>query len=184
MKKLLFLTAICLANINSVFAQDDLTPKEIQAYEEENQKFSEENAKYLFKDCGAAPKVSVNAVVRYTDHAEVYIELVNNSESRQKISLKSENGEEIRFSNEGNKITVENLPLDQIFYLTTSNECDENIELATIETGVNSIGSVKTSSENLFNLVNEWAKEGSSQMALPQYIFSLIVQNGFNTERE
>ena len=130
---------------------------------------------YIDKDCGSIPILTANAVVRFEDHAEGFVEFAKSEQSDEyKFFIKSDDRETQVSSVRDNKIYFDNLPLDRVITLYYTNRCGEEIALAALETTVNDQSYIKVSSKEIFDLTNDWAnqKEGKN-IGLDQYILSL-----------
>ena len=152
-----------------------LTKEEENAYIQDSLETYANYSQYFQKDCGSTPVVSVNAVVRYKDHAEVYIEFDEKSNmERIRLQLKGEGIGDIPLNTEGNVLFIKNLPLEQTYTLTAMNDCDEVIGIANIETTQNNQSFLKVSSKKLFDFVTTWADQKEEEkIGLDQYVLSI-----------
>jgi hypothetical protein len=118
-------------------------------------------------------------LVRYKNHAEGYIELINQGDNNlSNYTLKTNEGESFSTKILEGKLLFNKLQLDKTYTLYVTDNCEQEIAIAAVETTINNQNYVKVSSQKMFDAVNEWAstKEGNG-VGLHRYVLGLEAIN-------
>ena len=154
MKKLLFILSSILLSCNFVIAQEaiqEATQETREDFIKDSLDIYAQRLPYIEKDCGSIPILTVNAVVRFEDHAEGFVEFAKSEQSDEyKFFIRSDEGGTQISSVRDNKIYFDNLPLDKVIALYYTNKCGEEIALAALETTINDQNYIKVSSKQIF----------------------------------
>lgn len=168
MKKVILFLSFCIS-LSSVFAQT--TKEDEEQIARDSIQLIENFNKNSLRNC-PTPLILSEAVVRYKQNALVYYKFDGNVRERRFSVRSNETEQKAEISLNENEIIINNLPLEGTFDLITTNDCDEDVVISNFSTSNGDIKNITASSQELFDLVTDWAANKNENKRSIEEVFS------------